>query len=241
MAYYDETTVDGATMRVCVGEPTGRGPHPAVLLAFHRHGYSAFTADVVAQFSAAGYLIAVPDLYHRCGNVSADEAVKQRRDDDVLADMAAGLRYMQARPDVDASRLIIAGHCMGGRIAFLAASTWPTVFKACLSYYGGGMFRPWHGAKPPFDLLDAIRCPVAGFFGNNDDNPPPAEVDRIEAVLKRAGVAHEIHRYDGAGHGYMAKGPKYHEAATLDSWRCSFAFLDRLGLAPARQTAATAG
>ena len=201
MAYYDETTVDGGTMRICLGEPHGRGPHPAILLAFHRHGFSPFTADVVTQFSEAGYLIAVPDLYHRCGNVSADEAVKHRRDDHVLADMAAGLRYLKGRADVDRSRLIIAGHCMGGSIAFLVASTDPDTFKACLSYYSGGMFRPWGGTASPFEKLDSIRCPVAGFFGNDDDNPPPAEVDRIDAALTRIGVAHEIHRYDGAGHG----------------------------------------
>jgi carboxymethylenebutenolidase len=239
MARYDETTVDGELMRICVGEPAGRGPHPAILLAFHRHGFSPFTADVVAQFSAAGYLIAAPDLYHRCGNVSADEAVKRRRDDHVLADMAAALRYLQDRPDVDRDRLIIAGHCMGGRIAFLIATTWPDTFKACLSYYGGGMFLPWGSARSPFEQLGAIRCPVAGFFGNNDDNPTPADVDRIEAELKRVGVQYETHRYDGAGHGYMARGSKYHESATLDSWRCSFAFLERLALAPTRQPAKT--
>ena len=155
-----EVPVHGAPMRICVGEPEGRGPHAAILLAFHPHGYSPFIADVVAQFSAAGYLIAVPDLYHRCGDVSADEAVKHRRDDHVLADMAAGLRYLKNRPDVDRDRLIVAGHCMGGRIAFLVASTWPDTFKACLSYYSGGMFLPWGGATSPFDLLDAAIIAV---------------------------------------------------------------------------------
>ena len=37
----------------------------------------------------------------------------------------------------------------------------------------------------------------------------------------------------------MAKGPKYREAATKDSWQRSFAFLERLGLATAKQAAKT--
>ncbi|MGH6991473.1 MAG: dienelactone hydrolase family protein [Stellaceae bacterium] len=233
MAHYDRIAVDGRPMRVYIGEPGGTGPHPAILLAFHREGFSAFTEDVVAQFSSAGYLIAVPDQFHRCGDAPWQEAVKHRRDDNVLADMAAGLDYLKGRSDVDRDRIAIVGHCMGGRVAFLVASMMPTAFKACLSYYSGGMFKPWGDFPSPFERLTGIRCPVAGFFGNDDDNPPPAEVDRIEVALARAGVPHEFHRYDGTGHGYMYKGTSnYRAASALDSWRQSFVFLAAQRLAP---------
>jgi len=233
MPQYDGVSVGDRHMRVLVGEPAGPGPHPGVLLAFHRHGYSRFTADVVTRFSEAGFVIAVPDLYHRCGDMPSDEAVKHRRDADVLADMAAGLRYLKGRPDVDSDKLIVAGHCMGGRVAFLTASATPDEFKACLSYYSGGMFGAWGEGPSPFEGLAAIRCPVAGFFGNDDDNPPPAEVDRIEAALARSGIRFEIHRYDGAAHGYMdANRGRYCESAAKDSWAKTFAFLDALRLMP---------
>lgn len=101
MAQFDSAPVGGRTMRIYVGTPDGNGPHPAVLLAFHREGFSSFTMDVVDQFTAAGDLIAGPDLFHRCGKAAPEEALKHRRDDNVLANMAAGLRYLKARPDVD--------------------------------------------------------------------------------------------------------------------------------------------
>jgi carboxymethylenebutenolidase len=233
MAHYGQTIVDGQKMKIYVGEPAGKGPHPAVLLAFHREGFSDFTVDVVDRFSSAGYLIAVPDQFHRQGDATWQEAVKHRRDDHVLADMAAGFAWLKARPDVDKSRLVIAGHCMGGRVSFLVASVMPAEFRACLTYYSGGMFKPWGDFPSPFERLKNIRGPVAGFFGNDDDSPSPEEVDRLDAELTRIGAAHEFHRYDGTGHGYMYRGTSnYRPASARDSWSKSFAFLDRLGIAP---------
>jgi len=220
--------VDGRDMRVLVGEPAGPGPHPAVLLAFHREGYSTFTEDVVETFSGNGYLIAVPDLYHRAEGAGWEVAVKQRRDDNVLADMAAGLAYLKGRKDVDKKRIAIAGHCMGGRISLLVASTWPAEFKACLSYYGGGTMQGWGASRPPVELLGAIACPVAGFFGNDDTNPSPEDANRIEAELERHGIAHEFHRFDGTGHGYMFRDSENFRARSTDeSWRLTFEFLSR--------------
>ncbi|MCZ6871160.1 MAG: dienelactone hydrolase family protein [Gammaproteobacteria bacterium] len=48
------------------------------------------------------------------------------------------------------------------------------------------------------------RCPVAGFFGNDDRNPPPEDVDDYSAALSAAGVEHTFHRYDGAGHAFQS-------------------------------------
>lgn len=232
MSGFEYTMVEGRRMKLLVGGPAERGPHPAILLAFHRHGFSPFTSDVVAEFSARGYVVAVPDLYHRCGDMPSEEAVAHRRDTDVLTDMAAGLEFLRRRPDLDSDRIIVAGHCMGGRIAFLTASEMPNAFRACLAYYSGGMFKPWGDPPSPFERLPEIRCPVAAFFGNDDDNPPPSEVDRIEAELRQAGIRYETHRYDGAGHGYMDRNRgRYHSHAASDSWAKTFEFLRAQGLA----------
>ena len=58
-------------------------------------------------------------------------------------------------------------------------------------------------APTPYQLIDALHCPVAGFFGNEDDNPSPADVDKIDAEMTRLGVEHEFHRYDDAGHAFQ--------------------------------------
>jgi carboxymethylenebutenolidase len=97
-------------------------------------------------------------------------------------------------------------------------------------YYGGNLFKPWgHTGPSPFDKLSKLEAPVIAFYGNDDDNPSPADVDRTEAELKRLGKAHEFHRYDGAGHAFQnfLASDKYRPDATRDSWARTVKFLHR--------------
>lgn len=229
--------VHGSPMVVRLGEPAqgfGPGPHTALLLAFHREAFSSFTQEVIDTFSAAGYLIAVPDLYHRSAPAGWEEGYKLRRDDHVLADLDAAFNYLQQRGDVASDRIVMVGHCQGGRIALLAASVWPERFAACLNYYSGGVFESWGDGVIVFDRLNGLRCPVAGFFGLQDIHPAPDEVDRIEAELRRCGVKPQFHRYSDAGHAFMFReSARYRAAAAEDAWRRSFEFLTSLDLQPA--------
>jgi len=85
------------------------------------------------------------------------------------------------------------------------------------------------GSVPPIELARNIACPVIGIFGNDDENPSPADVDDLDAALSDAGVEHEFHRYDGAGHGFQnfADENRYRKEATEDSWRKVLAFFDK--------------
>ncbi len=72
---------------------------------------------------------------------------------------------------------------------------------------------------------------MIGIFGNDDQNPSPADVDDLAAALATAGIEHEFHRYDGAGHGFQdfVNEERYRKEATADSWDKLFAFFaDRL-------------
>ena len=71
--------------------------------------------------------------------------------------------------------------------------------------------------------------PVIGIFGNDDENPSPADVDDLDAALNDAGVEHAFHRYDGAGHGFQnfADEDRYRKEAAEDSWRKVLAFFDK--------------
>ena len=58
-------------------------------------------------------------------------------------------------------------------------------------------------SRPKGKCIESIACPVIGFFGLDDTNPSPADVDTIDAELTRHGKAHEFHRYAGAGHAFL--------------------------------------
>ena len=57
--------VHDSEMNVYLDGPERRSPGPAVILMFHRGGVDGFTRGVVERLVAGGYLVAVPDVYHR--------------------------------------------------------------------------------------------------------------------------------------------------------------------------------
>jgi len=235
--------VAGRSMDVHVAAPPGPGPHPAVLLMFHRGGLDACTAHYFKEFPEAGYLTVVPNFYHHCPkDVPLHDCKKFLKDNEVVAEIAAAADYALSRPDLDRSRFFLAGHCMGGRLSFLGASTKP-VFTAAVAYYGGGMMSHWgEGMPTPFELIGNIGCPVYGFFGDLDTNPSPADVDRFEAELKRYNIPYAFHRYPKAGHGFQnparSKGRNADEIATADAaWATMLSLMRETVATPKRAKA----
>jgi carboxymethylenebutenolidase len=221
---------------VHLGAPERQVPGPAIVLMFHRDGIDSFTKSVVERLAGQGYLVAVPDVYHRC---PADTPLKERKallkDREILADVAATVDYLCARPDLVPDRIVVMGHCMGGRMALLAAGRLPR-FCACIVYYGGSVNRAWGDGLTAFDTLRDIDCPVLGFFGDLDKHPSPEDVDQIDAELTAHAVAHVFHRYPDIGHGFQnpAHNAPAERAASTDAWEKTLAFLNRV--APVRQT-----
>jgi carboxymethylenebutenolidase len=228
MSDFVQIQVDGQPMRLFVARPQGfAGARPAVIIMHHKGGIDEFPRDRATRLAEAGYLAAVPDLYHRMPGKSVDEQLAGLRDPEIIADIGAAVDYLTATEKARAGGLAILGHCMGGRLAFLGAAADPR-FRAAVAYYSGNMFKPWGTSGPtPFERLAEIRCPVLGFFGNEDKNPSPADVDRLDAELTRLGARHEFHRYDQAGHAFQnfANPPGFRPGPAADSWDKTLRFL----------------
>jgi carboxymethylenebutenolidase len=227
MAQFDEVKVDGVPMRIAWSAPAGKGPHPGMLIMFHRGGFDDFTLKVADDLAELGIVAAVPDVYHwpPVHEVASENPFP--RDPEIVKDVGATIAWMDKRGDVDPGRLGIIGHCMGGRMAMLGAATHDSI-TAVVNYYGGNLFKPWSDdGPPPFDLLKNIRGPVLGFSGTDDGNPSPEDMDKIGAELTRHGIAHEFHLYDGAGHAFQnfLSSERYREEATKDSWGKTVTFL----------------
>ncbi len=227
-ATYRTATVDGSDMRIFVDLPAGSGPFPAVVVAHHRAGVDAATTKFVQDLAGLGYAAVAPDLHHRRPEGEDTRESLARLDDiEIVADLRAAVDCLGELGTVDSSRIAIAGHCMGGRVSFLGAAEIPA-FKANVVYYGGNMFRIWgNGDATPFEKLDGLRGPVIGFFGNDDENPSPEDVAKIDTRLTELGVVHEFHAYDGCGHAFQnfTNPAGYRAAATSDSFAKMAAWL----------------
>ncbi len=235
MAHRIETTkVNGNPMEVFLFEPKGQGPHPGIVLCQHIPvGHTGVENDTVTlktaeRYSENGYAVAVPFIFHWWPK-SADMQIKRDafRDDWTTADLNAAFDLLAGRKPVDERRIAIIGHCWGGRVCWLGAGTNPR-YKACAVFYGGRIKQTMGPGTPPaIDLAPHIRCPVIGFFGNDDENPSPADVDAYDAALSKAGVEHVFHRYDGAGHAFQSfnNPERYRPQASEDAWQKVLAFL----------------
>lgn len=119
-----------------------------------------------------------------------------------------------------------------GRHAYLAACRTPG-YSAIVDLWGGGVVQAPEQLTEkqpvaPIDYTRDLQVPLLGLFGNDDQRPSPADVDKHEEELKKLGKDYEFHRYDGAGHGFFYyHAPLYRQQQAMDGWSKVFAFFDK--------------
>ena len=226
------TEVSGSPMEVFRFFPPAM-PVAGLVLAQHiPFGHTGiendpFTLRCAERYAAAGYSVVVPFIFHWWPkNAPIEIKREQSRDELMVADIGAALDVLGDMDGVAGKPLGIVGHCWGGRVAWLAACHYPQ-FAAAVVFYGGRIVRAMGDGPAPIDLTASMRCAVAGFFGNDDHNPPPGDVDRYQQALQKAGVRHALHRYDGAGHGFQddTSEARYRPQQSEDAWHKALQFL----------------
>lgn len=225
--------VGGSPMEVFLFEPQGAGPHPGLVLCMHIPiGHTGVENDTVTlkiaeRYAENGYVVAVPFIFHWWPKSESMEMKRDAfRDDWTIQDLRAAHDLLAGMPNVKAGKIGILGHCWGGRVAWVGAGTDPR-YKALAVFYGGRIRLVMGEGNPPaIDLAPHIPCPVVGFFGNEDTNPPPEDVDVYEKALADAGLEHAFYRYDGAGHAFQSfnNEEKYRHEASEDAWGKALAF-----------------
>jgi len=229
-SYTRTIPVAGTGMALHGGTPATAERVPALVVVMHAPGVETFIHSIVERLGRAGYAAVAPDLYHRqTGHAAPLERMRRLKDREVIADVEAAIGYLREHPQVDPERIGILGFCMGGRIAYMMAAVSP-VLRAAVVYYGGNIMVPWgEGVPAPYERTPDIGCPLQFHFGEEDDNPSPADRIKLDAELTRHGKAHEFHAYANAGHAFMnfTNPERYREAAAEASWPRTLAFLER--------------
>ncbi len=141
-----------------------------------------------------------------------------------MADMPAFLDALTDDFQVRAGPVGIVGYCMGGRLALIAAGTYPDRFAAAASYHGGGLADD----KPSSPHLLAPRIKARLYVGGaiEDASFPDDMKARLEKALSDAGVDHVIETYP-AKHGWVPTDMPAHNAAEAEHhWRTLIPFFD---------------
>jgi len=228
---------NGDEIDAYAARPSGDGPFPGVLVIHHMPGWDEWSKEVVRRMAHHGYAAICPNLHHRAGPGPFEEVVARvretggSRDDFVVADLEASVDYLLASTSSN-GKVGAIGFCSGGRISYMVGAKIKKL-NAVVDCWGGNVVVDADKLTPAqpqavIDMTSEIDCPVLGLFGNDDANPDPEQVNTIEAELKKHGKTYDFHRYDNAGHAFLAwERPNYRQAAAVEAWPEIFAFYEK--------------
>ena len=179
--------------------PAGAGP--GLVLWQEIFGVNEHIRAVAEQYALDGFVVLAPDVFWRqaprvdLGYVGADRERAMTLMGgygaaDALADIAAAVTAMRARPELKGG-VGTFGYCMGGRLAYLTAAI--AGVDAAVAFYGGGIHTQ-------LDRAAAVTCPIQFHYAERDDHIPPAAVESVRQAF--AGKPAEVHVYPGAMHGF---------------------------------------
>ena len=141
-------------------------------------GVNAHIRRVADAYARDGFLVIAPALFDRIergvelGYEGADRErgmslARQIDLGDALKDISAALDYLRGQ---NAGKCGVIGYCLGGTVAWLAATRLDP--DAAVGYYGGYIGR-FAEEKP--------RCPVMLHFGTLDRHIPKSDIDQVQA------------------------------------------------------------
>jgi carboxymethylenebutenolidase len=218
--------------------PTEGGKFGSVVLIHHMPGWDEYCVEATRKLAHHGFLAFDPNLYFRAGSGSPDDQAAAARsagglpDAQVVGDVKGSMEFLRKQQQSN-GKVGVIGFCSGGRHTYLAACLLPNV-DAAVDCWGGNVVvddpKNFDANRPvaPIDYTERLTCPLLGIFGNDDKNPSPAHVNKLEEKLKQYGKNYEFHRYDGAGHGFFAwSRPNYRPEQAMDAWDKVLAFFHK--------------
>jgi carboxymethylenebutenolidase len=221
---------DGGRFAAYLAEP-GTSRAPGLVLMQYICGVNRVMRRLADEFAAAGFLVAVPDLFWRQEpNVRLiDDPTRPSKEeqqkalalnagfDDAtgIADLRATLAWLRRSPRCS-GKVAALGYCLGGRLAYLMAAR--SDADCSVGYYGVNIEKYLHEAGN-------IRRPLLLHIAGRDELSTPAAQARISDTLA-GNACVTLHIYPEARHAFaLAGGHNFNAAAAALADRRSMDFL----------------
>jgi dienelactone hydrolase len=209
--------------------PADAGAHPAVILL---HGLSLpgggnqTFEQICTDLAAQGYFAEFIEFYSQTGQ--GTRTTDNRYYQIWLAEIRSGLDALDSNPGVDPRRVAMMGFSLGAFLSLTTGARNPGKLAAIVDYYGA-LPAPFHSGVrnlPPTLIL----------HGAKDKLVPVARAYALDLMMTDAGMAHEIHIYPDAQHGFNFPEMQawYNPADAHDAWNRTVAFLAKYLTAPSK-------
>jgi carboxymethylenebutenolidase len=213
---------------------------PGVVMIHDVWGLTDHTRDLAQRLAGEGFAVLALDLYRRLDSVKIDDPGAWMRglsDPQILGDVQAAVDFLGTHSVTAGQKIGVAGFCMGGMYALMAGCSC-TGLSASVPFYGllshqHGILHSDEGLDPalkprePLEMARDLRCPVLGFFGDQDQFVPVSDIDLLKERLAETSQPADIVVYPGAGHAFMndTRPDAYSPADAADAWQKMVEFL----------------
>ncbi len=216
--------VNGDGAYAFIAEPDDDARHPGIVLIQEWWGIEPHVRELAQKLATEGFVVAVPDLYHGKIATEPDDAAKmvmrmRSNIDKAVKESIGALDTSKARPNVAPKKLGLIGFCVGGFLAYTAASRYPDL-GALVPFYGAGY-------DPTPKEVAKVNAPVLAIYGSRDQSISMAQVEKIEKMYRAAGKDITVKVYD-AGHAFI--NPDHgmgNEKAAAQAWPLAVNFLKK--------------
>lgn len=200
-----------STMLGYLAQPSASGTYPGVLVNHEIFGLTDHIRDVARRLAKVGFVALAVDLVSRAGgsdqpNVDIVGTLVQGSVDDRVADLNAGVAFLESQPVYD-GKLGVIGFCFGGGMTLSLAAANDKVLAAV----------PYYGPTPqPASVMRGTKAAILAQYGA-DDARVNAGIPDLEAAM--AGKTFEKRIYEGAGHAFNNDtGGAYNEEVAVVAW-----------------------
>jgi carboxymethylenebutenolidase len=221
-----DLNVNGEGAYAYMAQPDDDAQHPGVVLIQEWWGIEPHVRGLAQKLATAGFVVAVPDLYHGRVATEPNDAMKmvmllRQNIDRASREIIGALETLKAMPGVEPKKPGLIGFCVGGTLTYIVAARYADL-GAIVPFYAGGY-------DPTPEEVAQVSAPVLAIYGRHDQSIPLTQVEKIEGLYRDAGKEIDVRIYD-AGHAFI--NPDHGSGdpqAAADAWPRAVKFLrDRL-------------